>query len=105
MNELIFLAATLALLGGYVALTYIEAKSGARVLGRLRAKFDAETTRIDFIIEHVDLAAYAKEEGRAVLERIGHDAAHPSSLALPVLTGITAPTALPPCTSARFGAR
>src|SRR5262249_36971806 len=32
---------------------------------------------------------------------IGHDATHPSSLALPLLQGVTAPTPLPPCPSLR----
>jgi predicted acyl esterase len=32
---------------------------------------------------------------------IGHDAAHPSSVALPVVSGITVPPALPPCPSMR----
>jgi predicted acyl esterase len=32
---------------------------------------------------------------------IGHDMAHPSSVALPLLAGVTAPTAMPPCPSLR----
>jgi predicted acyl esterase len=32
---------------------------------------------------------------------IGHDSAHPSSVVLPVLDGVTAPTPLPPCPSLR----
>jgi predicted acyl esterase len=32
---------------------------------------------------------------------IGHDVDHPSSVALPVLAGVTAPSALPPCPSLR----
>jgi predicted acyl esterase len=32
---------------------------------------------------------------------IGHDATHPSSVALPVLEGVTAPSGLPPCPSLR----
>jgi predicted acyl esterase len=36
-----------------------------------------------------------------VLYALGHDQAHPSSLALPLLSGVTAPTPLPPCPSLR----
>jgi predicted acyl esterase len=36
-----------------------------------------------------------------VLYALGHDAAHPSSVALPLLMGVTAPTPLPPCASLR----
>jgi hypothetical protein len=32
---------------------------------------------------------------------IGRDAAHPSSVVLPALAGVTAPTALPPCAALR----
>jgi predicted acyl esterase len=32
---------------------------------------------------------------------IGHDSVHPSSVVLPVLTGVTAPSPLPPCPSLR----
>jgi uncharacterized protein len=37
----------------------------------------------------------------AVTHTIGHDATHPSSVALPRLEGVTCPTALPPCPSLR----
>lgn len=36
-----------------------------------------------------------------VTYEIGHDAAHPTSVALPVLAGVTAPSPLPPCPSLR----
>jgi hypothetical protein len=36
-----------------------------------------------------------------VTHTIGHDQAHPSSVVLPVLDGVTAPSPLPPCPSLR----
>jgi predicted acyl esterase len=43
------------------------------------------------------LKAFSGDPGYA----IGHDATHPSSLVLPVLEGVAAPTPLPPCPSLR----
>jgi predicted acyl esterase len=42
-----------------------------------------------------------KQFPSAVTYEIGHDAAHPTSIALPVVAGVTAPSPLPPCPSLR----
>ena len=76
MEYLIFLAVTILLLGGFFALTIFEARRGTRVFSGVRANFDKETTRIAFIIEHVDFAAYAQDEAKHLLGRFGHDVAH-----------------------------
>ena len=41
------------------------------------------------------------EQDSSVRHTIGHDAAHPSSVVLPFLDGVTAPSSLPPCPSLR----
>jgi hypothetical protein len=42
-----------------------------------------------------------KKFGGDVLYIVGHDASHPSSVALPLLDGATVPTGYPPCPSLR----
>lgn len=76
MQYLVFLLITIALLAGFLFLTAYEARRGSRILASYRSRLDAETARIEFIVEHVDLAAYLHEEGKGILERIGHDIAH-----------------------------
>lgn len=76
MGYLIFLLLSIALLGGFLVLTGYETRRGARVLDVTRARLDRETERAFFIVEHVDLVAYVREETQHFLERFGHDIAH-----------------------------
>ena len=76
MGYLLFILITIALLGGFLALTSYEARRGVRLLGGYRAQLDRETERAFFIVEHVDLGAFVREEAKHLLERIGHDLAH-----------------------------
>ncbi|MFA5998260.1 MAG: hypothetical protein WC814_02640 [Candidatus Paceibacterota bacterium] len=76
MGNLIFLLITLALLGGFVALTEYEARRGARVFARERAHLDRNVERIEFVLRHIDLAAFLRDEVRRLAGRVGHDIAH-----------------------------
>lgn len=72
MTYLIIVLITLVLLIGFVLLTQYEAQHGVRFFGTRRAKLDAAVERIEFIVEHVDLAAFVQEEVRHAGTRLGH---------------------------------
>jgi hypothetical protein len=76
MGYLIFILAALGLLSGFIALTNYETRRGMRLFARERADLDAKVTRAEFIFNHVDFAAFAREELRRAGVRIGHDIAH-----------------------------
>jgi len=82
MVYLLFILATIALLGGFFALTQYEARRGARLFAEKRARLDRNIERVAFIIEHVDLGAYLRDEVRHLVGRISHDIAHLSLLAV-----------------------
>jgi hypothetical protein len=73
---LVFILASVALFVGFVLLTWYEERCGARVLAPHRAKLDMQVSRVEFVLERVDLAAFLKEESRRALGRAGHALAH-----------------------------
>jgi len=76
MAYLVFILGTLTLFVGFFALTYYEARRGVRVFATERTRLDAQVARAQFILEHVDLGAFLRDEVRRVAGRIGHDVAH-----------------------------
>jgi hypothetical protein len=76
MIALACLLIAIALIGSFLALSVIEQKRGARVFAKERARLDQETERALFILNHVDFAAYLREESQRFAERVGHDLAH-----------------------------
>ncbi len=76
MAYLIFLLFTIALLGGFLAVTALETRRGVRVFPQQRARLDREAERAAFIIAHVDFASYLREESRRLIERMSHDLVH-----------------------------
>jgi len=78
MAYLIFLAVSILLFAGFLALTAYESRRGSRVLERARAAFDARLERVSFITTHVDLPAYLRDLVRVLAARIAHDLIHAS---------------------------
>lgn len=76
MTYLILIVASILLLVGFAVVTREEGKRGTRVLEPRRAKLDAFVTRIVFIINHVDFAAFIREESRRAAGLLGHTAAY-----------------------------
>ena len=72
MTYLFIITATLALLGGFVALTMSETARGTRVFGVMRSRFDVQAERIAFIMAHVDFGAFLRDEIQHALARFGH---------------------------------
>jgi hypothetical protein len=73
---LVFVLVTLALLVGFVALTQYETRHGVRFFAAERGRFDAFVGHIEFIVEHVDLLAFVRDEVHHAVTRVGHEIAH-----------------------------
>ncbi len=76
MGHLIAFGLSLAVIIGFVVLTRYERRRGSRVCAATRAWLDTQADRAAFIIAHVDLAAFAKEEVNLAFTRIGHAVAN-----------------------------
>ena len=76
MMNLLFILTTFVLLFGFFVLSSYEERRGARFFGGLRTRFDKDVRRVEFILAHVDLGAFALEEMQRILARLGHDIAH-----------------------------
>lgn len=76
MTYLVVVLVALVLLMGFVLLVNYEKRHTTRFFGEERARFDKHIERIEFIIEHVDLAAFVKDEIRHAMNQIGHIVAH-----------------------------
>ena len=76
MANLISLSVALALLAGFVALTRYETKRNTRFFAAKRTWLDEGIERVEFIVEHVDLVAFARDEVRHAMTRLGHAIAH-----------------------------
>jgi len=76
MTYLILILATLVLLAGFLALTRYEAKRGARFFVPLRTRLDQGIEHIEFILAHVDVGAFLRDEIRGFARRFAHDSVH-----------------------------
>ena len=76
MAYLLFILITLGLFGGFFVLIQYEARRGARLFEEKRIRLDRNIERIAFVIEHVDLGAYLRDEVRHLVGRVSHDIAH-----------------------------
>ena len=76
MGYLFFTVLSIGLLIGFFILTAYERRAGHRYAEAKRAKLDAQVRRAVFIYTHVDLAAFAREESRRLVTRLGHAAVH-----------------------------
>lgn len=76
MAPLIFILITFALLIGFFTLTLYETRNGVRFFASERARLDRNVERTEFILEHVDLGAFARDEVHRLAARVSHDVAH-----------------------------
>lgn len=76
MAHLVFILIALALLVGFFALTEYETRRGMRLFARERARLDRNVEHAELILQHVDLAAFLRDEVRRFAGRLGHDIAH-----------------------------
>jgi hypothetical protein len=77
---LIFILVTLVLLIGFFVLTVYETERTTRLFAEKRTRLDASVTRAEFILTHVDLAAFLRDEVIRIAHRTVHDVAHFSLL-------------------------
>ena len=76
MAASVFLFVSLILLTGFVILTIIEERRGARVFAAPRARLDEHVTRASFIVAHVDWSAFVRDSVSRGMGRFAHGAAH-----------------------------
>lgn len=76
MAYLVFLLITLVLFVGFFVLTLYERGWGTRLLADRRERLDHHVGRVEFVLTHVDFAAFAREETRRFASHVGHRIAH-----------------------------
>jgi hypothetical protein len=72
MLYLILILCSVTLLTGFVLLVRYEEQHAVRFFAPKRSEFDVLIERMQFIIQHVDLAAFLQEELRRALTALGH---------------------------------
>lgn len=75
MTYLISIVSTLGLLAGFLALTNYEARRGTRLFAPIRFRLDRRVERLEFVLAHVDLGAFLRDEILRIASRVGHDSA------------------------------
>jgi hypothetical protein len=73
MWYLSFILLTLSLTVGLVALIQYEARHGVRFFRKQRLALDLLVDRTEFILTHVDLAAFLRDEIRYIANKVGHE--------------------------------
>ena len=76
------IAASLLLLAVFLALTRYETAQGVRFLANVRGQLDRGVERVEFILAHVDLAAFLRSELEHAARRVSHELAHLSLVAV-----------------------
>lgn len=76
MIYLIAIVIALLFLSAFLALTRFERKRGTRFFSVQRKQLDAVVMRGEFIVTHVDLPAFVRDEVQALAHRVGHEGAH-----------------------------
>jgi hypothetical protein len=76
MMNLVFILVALALLAGFFALIEYEVRRGVRLFAEKRARLDRNVERVEFVLQHVDLSAFTRDEVRRIVGRVSHDIAH-----------------------------
>lgn len=72
MSYLLIIGVTLVLLIGFYLLVSYETARGVRLFADSRTRLDRGIDRILFIVEHVDLPAFIRDEVRHLVERFVH---------------------------------
>lgn len=72
MVYLLLISFSALLLLGFIALAQYETTHGVRYFAARRSMLDETVERAQFIVEHVDLAAFAREEIRRAGTIVGH---------------------------------
>lgn len=68
----IFLVLTLAALGGFYGLVEYEARRGVRFAAPRRERFDTLVRHTEFILDHVDFAAFIRDTIHDAVVATGH---------------------------------
>lgn len=72
MAHLVFILVSLALLVGFLVLTWYEVERGVRLFARERTRLDQRIEQIELILTHVDFGRFLRAELQRLAEIIGH---------------------------------
>ncbi|MHB0865897.1 MAG: hypothetical protein ACYC1Y_03295 [Minisyncoccota bacterium] len=76
MTYLVLVLITFIALAGFLALVQYEARHETRLFPVQRAKLDTVVERAEFIVAHVDLNAFIREEIHRMTNTAGHTVVH-----------------------------
>jgi len=76
MTYFIVVIVSFALLLGFLTLSWLETKSGFRIFGGMRRRFDRKVGRAAFIATHIDWESFVAHVVRSNAERLAHDVVH-----------------------------
>lgn len=83
MPYILYLGLPAVLLALFIALVAVEGKRGRRlVLAGRRYNLDLKVSRAAFVIRHVDWGAFINDIARTSIERLAHDLAHTTLMAV-----------------------
>ena len=82
MTYLLLIIASIALFAGFFGVTVVEARTGTRYFAVSRAKLDRNVARVAFVIKHVNWAEFFAHLFQSFFERVLHDLAHWSLMAV-----------------------
>jgi hypothetical protein len=80
MSYLLTILISLLLLTSFVAWSWLETRSGFRVLAGPRARLDRQVGRTLFVLTHIDWAAFFSHVATSSAARIAHDLVHTTLL-------------------------
>ncbi len=76
MSYLTAIFTTGSLLVVFAGVLLVERKRGVRFFPATRARFDARTARMFYVVEHVDWGAFSSHIFKLSVEKIAHDIVH-----------------------------
>lgn len=78
MPYIIAIIVSLALFGGFLLFTLLEARTGRFILPATRSRLDAKVARMAFVARHIDWGAFLSHVVKEGAALIAHDVAHAS---------------------------
>jgi hypothetical protein len=82
MLYLVLILASMLLWMGFLGLTVVEARTGARLLENPRRALDRRVQRVSFLANHVHWGNFISHVLGSLIERIAHDIAHGTLIAV-----------------------
>lgn len=82
MSYVIAILVSFALLAGFTLVSWMETRSGVRVLGGARKRLDRSVTRVSYVVTHIDWGGFFTHMAKVIAERVVHDIVHTTLVAV-----------------------